>query len=429
MSKREEWMLEPGEGERDPLSGLFSSQKKGPTSAAMKRPPVRELNPYLRDGGTGLPPGAELFTRPPSSRERVSDVYNVNATSTHDDDSYGGAGSDRRHGRMARSRSPRQGERKDDKSRSNAHQRRSPSPKAFPATPSSSSSSVDRDGRRNAILRQYHEQEKIEEHCPWCQVGEHHNADLIIAMGEATFLSLPQTSPYLGRETFHCMIVPVEHLGSTLQATDDVVLWEEIRNFKKCLHRLAASLGGEAIFLETFLLSSKDEKSAGEGFDREISFKPSSISCQQPQPHPESSPALATPGRRVTSKRHAIIHALVIPRDRPDPQTFFRQLLEEADEEWHQHQRILETGPKGGLRRTIPAGNFSFVYVDFALDSGYVHVVENKRLMGEEFLLAAAADLLGLRWYERRRARANIQDARFFRQKYLPFDWTHLLQS
>lgn len=428
MSKREEWMLEPGEGERDPLSGLLSSQGRRPKGNELRRPPVRELNPYLRDGGTGLPPGAELFTRPPSGRGASNgNKHNDNTT---DDGNHGGrAMSDRRYDELARSRSPREGRREDSKSFS--HRRRSPSPEVLPATISSSSSvtatAEDRDRKRDVILRQYHEQERIEERCPWCQASENHNADLIIAMGEAVFLSLPPPScPYLGREAFHCIIVPVEHLGSTLQATDDVVLWEEIRNFKKCLHRLAASMGGEAIFLETFLPSTKDERLAGDGLDREISFKPSSTSPQHSHSHQAAS---VTGGRRPPSKRHAIIHALVIPRNRPDPQTFFRQVLQEADEEWHQHQRILETGPKGGLRRTIPAGNFPFVYVDFALDAGYAHVVENRRLVGEDFLLAAATDLLGLRWHERRRARANTQDARFFRQKYSPFDWTHLLRS
>lgn len=207
----------------------------------------------------------------------------------------------------------------------------------------------------------------------------------------------------------------MEHLGSTLQAADDHVLWEEIRNFKKCLHRLAASLEGEAIFLETALPASQEEQ-PDKGFGREISFRPSSAMS-------------SSRTGRAASKFHTVIHALVVPRDRPDPRTFFRQVLREADEEWHQHPRVLETGPKGGLRRTIPAGNFPFVYADFALDAGFAHVIENRRFVGEDFLLAAAADLLGLDWHARRRVQASAQDARHFRTQYQSFDWTHLLRT
>ena len=47
----------------------------------------------------------------------------------------------------------------------------------------------------------------------------------------------------------HCIIAPIAHCASSRAVDEDV--WEEMRNFKKCLVKMFASQGKECCFIET----------------------------------------------------------------------------------------------------------------------------------------------------------------------------------
>lgn len=51
----------------------------------------------------------------------------------------------------------------------------------------------------------------------------------------------------------------------------------------------------------------------------------------------------------------------------------------EAESEWSQHaaKSVIDTGAKGGLRNALPS-NFPYFYADFAVDKGFLHVVDDE---------------------------------------------------
>lgn len=235
--------------------------------------------------------------------------------------------------------------------------------------------------RRRIAMGNYHKMARIQENCWFCLDSTRSDPSLIIAQGHYSYLAL---SKYGMLDPFHCLIVPMEHAQSSLYCDEGV--WDEIRNFKKCYLKMAAAQGRQAVFLEASMEFNK---------------------CP-----------------------HCFIDCVALPASLDiDPQVYYRKALQECDVEWSQHKRVLDTTVEGsgGLRRAVPR-NFPFIYVDFRLDQGFAHVVEDEELVPPSFLRSLTAKLLGL-GSDWRRLRAP-EDARDkFIQAYDPFDWTKLLHS
>ena len=70
----------------------------------------------------------------------------------------------------------------------------------------------------------------------------------VVSMGNRVYLGLPLYKEFLPG---HCMIVPVQHVTSTLELDDDA--WDEIRNFMKCLIQMNAAQDKAMIFTETVI--------------------------------------------------------------------------------------------------------------------------------------------------------------------------------
>ena len=55
----------------------------------------------------------------------------------------------------------------------------------------------------------------------------------------------------------------------------------------------------------------------------------------------------------------------------------------ESDEEWAQNKKLLDLSKKD-IRRSIPKG-FSYFAVDFGLQAGFAHVIENEDKFSSSF--------------------------------------------
>lgn len=53
----------------------------------------------------------------------------------------------------------------------------------------------------------------------------------------------------------------------------------------------------------------------------------------------------------------------------------FQKAIQESESEWTQHKKLIDTSAKG-LRRSIPP-HFSYFYVQFGLQQGFAHVIED----------------------------------------------------
>lgn len=56
----------------------------------------------------------------------------------------------------------------------------------------------------------------------------------------------------------------------------------------------------------------------------------------------------------------------------------------EAESEWAQHKKVIKVPPKVGPGRAIPTG-FPYVCVEFGLDGGFAHVIEDEEKFSRTF--------------------------------------------
>lgn len=359
-----------GSPDGDPLAGLFSD-RKDEKSRKKSAPKVssRELNPYFKDGGSGLPSGAELLTRgkfvKPSSVEEEDKADLSNDSNAID------------------VKRPRREDKISDEIKRLLCEERQDEAYSYDKEVAKKTDTLPPRSRHRKIddtLREAAKMGEIQSKCQFCFDSETMNSSLIISIGTLTYLTLPPSDTV---DPLHCCIIPIEHCSSSLQCNEDT--WEEIRNYKKCLLQLAAALGRTAIFMEI--------------------------------------------ASRVTDPRvHNRIDVVFLKPSIADPKGYFKKALTECDEEWSTNKRLIDTAEKGGLRKSIPKG-FPYCYVDFRLDQGYAHVIEDTFRIRSDFLLDLAANLLCLERHQWKGKGASRETVEKFKKLFEPYDWALLLNE
>lgn len=235
---------------------------------------------------------------------------------------------------------------------------------------------------RKRAIGEANRQQKIEDTCNFCLKGSKIAKHLVIALGERTLLMLPQR----GEIGFgHCFIVPLEHVSSVTAVDEDV--YTEIKNFKKCVARMYATMKQEAIFLE--------------------------MACDK--------------------RRHTYIECVPLPRETSmEAPIYFKKGLLDADEEWSQHKKVIDTAGKG-IRRSVPKG-FPYFNVEFGCSGGgFAHVVEDETKFPRNFGRDILLGMLSMEPERMHRQRRTHQDevavVSKFVEKFQPFDWTRELDG
>ncbi|XP_042380872.1 CWF19-like protein 2 isoform X2 [Zingiber officinale] len=225
-----------------------------------------------------------------------------------------------------------------------------------------------------------------QERCQFCFENPSRPKHLVVSIANFTYLMLPQRQPIVEG---HCCILPMQHEAATRSV--DINVGDEIRNFKKCLVKMFASQDKDVLFLETVVQLSKQ-------------------------------------------RRHCLLECIPIPSERAEEAPmYFRKALEEAEEEWGQHEMKKVIPTKGNLRQVIPE-NFSYFHVEFGLDKGFVHVIDKDSNFESGFGLNVVRGLLRLpeedMYRSRRHESTDKQQqavARFARD-WQRFDWTRELE-
>lgn len=227
-----------------------------------------------------------------------------------------------------------------------------------------------------------------QERCLFCFENPKRPAHLVVAIGNFSYLMLPQQKPVVEG---HCCILPMQHVPATRTLDDHV--WEEIRNFKKCLIMMFAEQEKDVVFLETVM-------------------------------------GLAQ------QRRHCIIECIPLPQDiAKDAPLYFKKAIDEAEDEWSQHnaKKLIDTSVKG-LRGSVPA-NFPYFHVEFGLKKGFVHVIDDETQFNSSLGLNVIRGMLELPAEDmHRRGRyepveAQKQAVKRFDQDWAPFDWTKQLHE
>ena len=243
----------------------------------------------------------------------------------------------------------------------------------------------------SAALKDYQQAEKIAAECRFCvdsqKFKNEGGSKWIIARGQYCYLAVPK---FRSIHPLHCLIVPFAHCCSFMDCREfEDEIWEEARNFKKCLLQMAAAQNRSFVFMECVTKAND-------------------------------------------ARRHAFIDCVPTPRNMTtdDVRSHFYKALQDADDEWSQNKRILDTSLKGGLRSSLPRRQFPYFYADFRLDQGLAQVIEDvERFGGADFGRDLMASLLGVPRAEWRAQRSKPDDCAYFAQKFKPFDWTRQLEE
>ncbi|GAB1608541.1 CWF19-like protein 2 [Argonauta hians] len=158
---------------------------------------------------------------------------------------------------------------------------------------------------------------------------------LLVAIGRKVYLALPDC-PSLSDG--HCILAPIQHVTSSTAMDEDV--WEELQTFKKVLVRMFEGLNKDAVFLETSM-------------------------------HLQHFP-------------HAQIECVPIDiEDGAMAPMYFKKAILECESEWNMNRKLVDLSKKN-IRRSIPKG-FPFFCVNFGLQSGFAHVIEDEKKFSMNF--------------------------------------------
>ncbi|XP_021290489.1 CWF19-like protein 2 homolog [Herrania umbratica] len=225
-----------------------------------------------------------------------------------------------------------------------------------------------------------------QERCLFCFENPNRPKHLVVAIANFTYLMLPQCQPVVPG---HCCILPMQHESATRTVDNNV--WDEIRNFKKCLIMMFAKQDKELVFLETVM-------------------------------------GLAQ------QRCHCLIECIPMPREiAKQAPVYFKKAIDEAEDEWSQHnaKKLIDTSEKG-LRGSIPK-NFPYFHVEFGLNRGFVHVIDDESQFKSSLGLNVIRGMLQLPeedMYRRRRHQSveeQKQAVASFARDWEPFDWTKQL--
>ncbi|XP_038703649.1 CWF19-like protein 2 isoform X2 [Tripterygium wilfordii] len=225
-----------------------------------------------------------------------------------------------------------------------------------------------------------------QERCIFCFENPSRPKHLVVSIANFSYLMLPKYQPLVPG---HCCILTLQHESATRTVDDNV--WGEIRNFKKCLIMMFAKQEKDLVFIETVM-------------------------------------GLAQ------QRRHCMIECIPVPREiAKQAPLYFKKAIDEAEDEWSQHdaKKLIDTSVKG-LRGSIPK-NFPYFHVEFGLHKGFVHVIDDETNFKSSLGLNVIRGMLQLPeedMYRRRQhetIEAQKQAVAKFAQEWEPFDWTKQL--
>ncbi|XP_061923232.1 CWF19-like protein 2 [Entelurus aequoreus] len=215
--------------------------------------------------------------------------------------------------------------------------------------------------------------------CPQCFDSKELQKHLLIAIGSKAYLSLPAG---VSMTEGHCVVSPLQHHCAATSLDEDV--WSEVQLFRRSLVRMFESQDMDCVFMETHL----------------------------------------DPRRR----QHMVLECIPLPRELGDmAPIYFKKAIMECDEEWAMNKKVVDLSSKD-VRRAVPRG-LPYFAVDFGLQGGFAHVIENQQKFPHYFgkeVVGGMMDLEPRRW--RKSIRENFDDQRKkvlqFAEWWKPYDCT-----
>lgn len=238
--------------------------------------------------------------------------------------------------------------------------------------------------RKNKAVSNQMALEKTLQDCKWCIGSKRSQKHLMVSMGKAVYLALPGTT---SMAQGHCLIVPMGHCMAGTEMDEDV--WNEVQDYRKALVKMFQSRGEDCVFFETAM-----------------SFKR----------HP-----------------HMVIECIPLPDDMGSMlPMYFQKAIQECESEWSDNKKLVKLKEKN-IGKNIPKG-LPYFHVDFGLDMGFAHVIEEEEDWNKRF----GHEVVGGMLDTEPRTMRNPPWEQFEEQKrkviqfgsmWSEFDWTKSLQA
>ncbi|XWS13791.1 hypothetical protein CRYUN_Cryun36dG0068500 [Craigia yunnanensis] len=226
-----------------------------------------------------------------------------------------------------------------------------------------------------------------QERCLFCFENPNRPKHLVVAISIS--LDVTTMPAYYSRSLLHLTNAGTLYLWCGLHESATRTIhnnvWDENRNLKKCLIMMFAKQDKELVFLGTVM-------------------------------------GLAQ------QRRHCLIECLPLPQEvAKQAPVYFKKAIDEAEDEWslHNAKKLIDTSEKG-LRGSIPK-NFPYFHVEFGLNKGFVHVIDDENQFKSSLGLNVIRGMLQLAedMYRRRRHQSveeQKQAVTSFTCEWEPFD-------
>ncbi|KAF7273969.1 hypothetical protein GWI33_013345 [Rhynchophorus ferrugineus] len=235
------------------------------------------------------------------------------------------------------------------------------------------------EANRSKAINEHHKVTESLENCLKCIQSTNMPKNLIISMGEYTYLSLPEYEPLTDG---HCLIAPVRHTPSVTQLDENE--WSEILDFRKSLVKMFNSRNEDVVFFEIAM-----------GYHR----------------YP-----------------HTTVECVPLPKEEGDmAPIYFKKAIDESETEWAQNKKLVSLKGRD-VRRAIPKG-LPYFSVSFGMEEGYAHVIEDEQLFPKNFaqeIIGGMLDLHHSKWRKPVRQSFQEQSKRVlhFSKEWKDFDCT-----
>ncbi|GMT19581.1 hypothetical protein PFISCL1PPCAC_10878, partial [Pristionchus fissidentatus] len=237
--------------------------------------------------------------------------------------------------------------------------------------------------REEKKLRKHHSLlEKSLDDCALCIESRKLNKQCIVAVGITTYLC---TAPWEGLDEEHLLIIPQAHCASSLQLDENV--YEEMRLWRRGLVAMWKAAGRDCVFMEM--------------------------------------------ARDVKANNHMYIECIPLEAELGDvAPVYFKKAINECEGEYMDNKKLIDLKD---MRKQIPVG-FNYFTIDFGLQNGYAHVIENRDAFPATFgteILAGMMDLPPNRWRKRAELAFDEMKKRTneVKKNWDGFDWTKRIRK
>ncbi|PAV87118.1 hypothetical protein WR25_08708 [Diploscapter pachys] len=235
--------------------------------------------------------------------------------------------------------------------------------------------------RDNESSRKHRRLERSLDDCIRCIDSAKLDKACIVAIGINTYLAVVEWD---GLDEQHCIIVPNGHYSSTIQLDENV--WDEMRIWRKGLVAMWKEQDKDCVFMEM--------------------------------------------ARDVQHGGHIFVECIPVPQEIGDmAPIYFNKAINECEGEHADNKKLIETKD---LRRQIPKG-FSYFAVDFGLQNGYAHAIEDVSSFPVTFgheILVGMMDLPASKWRKKEKMELSKlrQKCEAMKKDWDKFDWTKKIE-